>query len=92
MLDSKQMEYTNQKDEQWKSREEKKQQKRRTHAQNLMNESLAKQRKEEAQLMNGGKRGEKMTKEEIRLNKELLKEVSMIKKSGNMEQLLEMTR
>ena len=35
--------------------------------------------------MNGGKRGEKMTKEEIRLNKELLKEVSMIKKSGNME-------
>ena len=92
MLDSKQMEYTNQKDEQWKSREEEKQQKRRTHAQNLMNESLSKQRKEDAQLMNGGKRGEKMTKEEIRLNKELLKEVSMIKKSGNMEQLLEMTR
>ena len=92
MLDSKQMEYTNQKDEQWKSREEKKQQERRTHAQNLMNESLSKQRKEEAQLMNGGKRGEKMTKEEIRLNKELLKEVSKIKKSGNMEQLLEMTR
>ena len=92
MLDSKQMEYTNQKDEQWKSREEKKQHERRTHAQNLMNESLSKQRKEEAQLMNGGKRGEKMTKEEIRLNKELLKEVSKIKKSGNMEQLLEMTR
>ena len=48
MLDSKQMEYTNQKDEQWKSREEEKQQKRRTHAQNLMNESLSKQRKEDA--------------------------------------------
>ena len=42
--------------------------------------------------MNGAKRGEKMTREEIRFNKELLKEVSKIKKVGNFDELLEMTR
>lgn len=33
-----------------------------------------------------------MTKEEIRMNKELLKEFSKIKKAGNFEDLLEQTR
>ena len=82
-LDLKQMEYTNAKDEEWKKREERKTFERRQHAQNLMNETA------EKNSGSGGKRGEKMTKEELRFNKELLKEVSKIKKQGNFNSLLE---
>ena len=77
------MDYTNAKDEEWKKREERKTLERRQHAQNLMNETADKN------SGNGGKRGEKMTKEELRFNKELLKEVSKIKKQGNFNSLLE---
>ena len=40
-------------------------------------------------LKNGGKRGEKMTRDELQLNKEILKEVSKIKKEANIDDLLE---
>lgn len=83
------MEYTIAKDEEWKKREEKKMVQRRQHAQNLMLETSEKHRIIQEQCANGGKRGEKMTKEELRLNKELLKEVSKIKKSGNFKNLLD---
>lgn len=39
--------------------------------------------------MPGASRGEKMTAEELRMNKESLKEVSKIKKEGNFDALLE---
>ena len=38
---------------------------------------------------NGASRGQKMTKEEVRYNKGLLKEVGKIKKEGQFEGLLE---
>ena len=59
------------------------------HAQNLANETSAKNTILEETTGNFGKRGEKMTREELRLNKELLKEVSKLKKQGNFESLLQ---
>ena len=88
-LDRKQMEHTIAKDEEWKKREEKKIQERRQHAHQLMHETSEKHRAIQEQCANGGRRGEKMTREEVRLNKELLKEVSKIKKQGNFNNLLE---
>ena len=88
-LDRKQMEYTIAKDEGWKKREEKKNVERRQHAHQLMHETSEKHRIIQEQCANGGARGEKMTREELRLNKELLKEVSKIKKQGNINDLLE---
>ena len=88
-LDRKQMEYTIAKDEEWKKREEKKNVERRQHAHQLMHETSEKHRIIQEQCANGGARGEKMTREELRLNKELLKEVSKIKKQGNINDLLE---
>ena len=79
-LDRQQMEYTIAKDEEWRKREEKKIHERRQHAHQLMAETSAKHTALQEQCANGGRRGEKMTKEELRLNKELLKEVSKIKK------------
>ena len=83
------MEYTIAKDEEWKKREEKKNAERRQHAQNLILETTEKHRLIEQQCANGAKRGEKMTKEELRMNKELLKEVSKIKKTGNFKSMLD---
>ena len=74
------MEYTIAKDDAWRKREEKKVLERRQHAQNLMNETYGKHQINSEQCVNGGKRGEKMTKEELRFNKELLKEVGKLKK------------
>ena len=88
-LDRQQMEYTVAKDDEWKKREEQKVLERRQHAQNLMHETSEKHRIMQEQSINGAKRGEKMTREELRLNKELLKEVSKIKKQGNFNSLLE---
>lgn len=59
------------------------------HAQNLIREADAKRAKELSESANGAKRGQKMTAEELRFNKQLLKEVSKIKKEGNFAALLE---
>lgn len=55
---------------------------------NLLRETELKE-KRLATLMPGALRGEKMTAEELRMNKESLKEVSKIKKEGNFNALLE---
>ena len=88
-LDRRQMEHTIAKDEEWKKREEKKIRERRQHAHQLQHETTEKHRVIQAQCAPGGRRGEKMTREEVRLNKELLKEVSKIKKQGIFNNLLE---
>lgn len=54
-----------------------------------MNEATEKHRIIQEQCANGAMRGEKMTREELRLNKELLKEVGKLKKQGNFNSLLE---
>ena len=57
-----------------------------------MHETEEKHRLIQEASANGGKRGEKMTKDELRLNKELLKEVSKLKKQGNFDSLVEECR
>ena len=86
-LDRQQLDYTIAKDNEWQRREDKKNAERKQHALNLMLEANEKQRRDEALGANGAKRGQKMTKEEQRLNRELLKEVSKIKKEGNFNDL-----
>ena len=58
-------------------------QKRRNHARGLMLEAEENARKLEAEQINGASRGEKMSKEEYKFNKELLREVAKIKKEGH---------
>ena len=55
---------------------------RRKHAMGVMKESEQKIAALKALEINGANRGEKMTKEELRFNKDLLKEVAKIKKQG----------
>ena len=86
-LDRQQLDYTIAKDNEWQRREDKKNAERKQHALNLMLEANEKQRRDEALGANGAKRGQKMTKGEQRLNRELLKEVSKIKKEGNFNDL-----
>ena len=50
-----------------------------------MREADQKHNLRQEQCANGGGRGEKMTKEELRMNKELLKEVSKLKKQGDFD-------
>jgi len=54
-----------------------------------MKETDEKHLKLQAASQNGANRGQKMTSEEIKLNKGLLKEVSKIKKEGQFENLFE---
>lgn len=63
--------------------------KRRQLSQGLMLESEQKLATSRAAVINGASRGEKMTKEELRMNKELLKEVASIKKQGLFENVSE---
>lgn len=53
---------------------------RRKHAMGVMLESEQRIAELKAMEVNGANRGEKMTKEELRFNKDLLKEVAKIKK------------
>ena len=55
---------------------------RRKHAMGVMLESEQRIAELKAMEVNGANRGEKMTKEELRFNKDLLKEVAKIKKQG----------
>ena len=55
---------------------------RRKHAMGVMLESEQRIAELKALEVNGANRGEKMTKEELRFNKDLLKEVAKIKKQG----------
>ena len=83
------MDYTIRKDEEWRRREEEKNAKRRQNAINLMKESEENYAKRVAASVNGANRGQKMTAEELRLNKDLLKQVSVIKKEGRFDNLFE---
>jgi Asp-tRNA(Asn)/Glu-tRNA(Gln) amidotransferase C subunit len=88
-LDRAQVDHTIAKDEAWSRREKEKNNERRQHALNLMKESEDKHQKLQAAAQNGATRGQKMTSEEIKFNKGLLKEVSKIKKEGQFENLFE---
>jgi len=57
--------------------------KRRQHAQNLRIESEQKMAELHEASINGANRGQKMSNEEIRMNKELLRKVAEIKKEGH---------
>lgn len=63
--------------------------KRRNHARNLMLEADEKMKKMAAEQVNGAARGEKMTMDEYKLNKDLLREVAKIKKGGHFENISE---
>ena len=54
-----------------------------------MKESEENYAKRVAASVNGANRGQKMTAEELRLNKDLLKQVSVIKKEGRFDNLFE---
>ena len=88
-LDKAQMDYTIAKDEEWKQREQKKKDERKQHAQKLMTESNQKYLQMQQAAQNGGNRGQKMTTEERRYNRELLKEVIKIKKEGQLDDIFE---
>lgn len=57
--------------------------KRRNHARGLMLEADVKIKEQAEAQVNGAARGEKMTKDEYKLNKDLLREVAKIKKGGH---------
>ena len=76
------MEFTIARDEARKGIEEGKQRERLNYGKNLQREVDAKNKRQE-QCANGAGRGEKMTKEELRMNREMLMEVSKLKKNGD---------
>ena len=75
------MEFTIARDEERKGIEEGKQRERLNHGRNLQKEINEKNKRQD-QCANGAGRGEKMTKEEIRMNREMLMEVRKLKKNG----------
>ena len=81
-MDKRQLDFKVAEDEQKLKEEAEKELARRKHAQNLMIESEQRLAEMKAAEVNGANRGEKMTKEELRFNKDLLKEVAKIKKQG----------
>ena len=81
-MDRRQLEFKVAEDEQKLKEEAEKNEARRRHAQSLMKESEQRMAESKAAEVNGAGRGEKMTKEELRFNKDLLKEVAKIKKQG----------
>ena len=88
-MDKKQMDYTIAKDEEWKEREERKNADRRQHALNLLKETEERHKLRQSECANGASRGERMTSEELRFNKGLLREVSKMKKDGNFNDLVQ---
>lgn len=87
-LERKQMEYTIAKDEEKRRKEDLKIKERKEHALGLMRD-VEQKKMRESYCSEAGRRGQKMTQEELRINRELLKEVAQIKKRGEFANLFE---